>query len=139
MSRVTEYKVRKAIEAGAELDEHTLAVITARPQDEVRQALMVLYPEQFAIPGVHVPRLAEQRTEATLDELVAYAQPIYDQGGVDAILALEYHPSACGCMGPQRGEPLCPCSMRAALANQKLNVSILLLERLINERMNNGV
>lgn len=129
MSRVTEYKVRKAIEAGAELDERTLAVITARPQDEVRRALVELYPEQFGTPGVDVP----YRTEATLDELVAYAQPIYDRDGVDAILALEYYPSACGCMGPQRGEPLCPCSMRAALVQQKVNVACVLFEQTYKE------
>lgn len=128
MSKVTEYKVRKAIESGAELDEQSLASITGRPQDEVRQALMVLYPEQFAIPGVHVPRLAGQRTEATLDELVTYAQPIYEQGGVDAILALEYHSSACGCMGPQRGEPLCPCQMRAQLYRHKAAVAARFME-----------
>jgi hypothetical protein len=73
------------------------------------------------------------RTEATLDELVAYAQPIYDRDGVDAILALGYYPSACGCMGPQRGEPLCPCGMRAALVQQKVNVACVLFEQTYKE------
>jgi len=104
-------------------------VITARPQDDVRRALVDLYPEQFGTPGVDVP----YRTEATLDELVAYAQPIYDRDGVDAILALGYYPSACGCMGPQRGEPLCPCGMRAALVQQKVNVACVLFEQTYKE------
>jgi hypothetical protein len=28
----------------------------------------------------------------------------------------DYGISACGCMGPQDGEPLCPCAMRSVVA-----------------------
>jgi hypothetical protein len=124
MSRVTEYKVCKAIAQGAPVHEATLVQITQRPASEVLAVLIKLYPDQFGTPGVDVP----PRTEATLDELVAYARSIYEHSGLDAILKLQNYASACGCMGPQRGEPLCPCGMRAQLYRDKAAVAARFME-----------
>ena len=124
MSRVTEYKVCKAIENGVPLHEETLVMATQRPAQEVHAVLVKMYPDQFGVPGVDVP----VRTEATLDELVKYARYYFDKGGVEAILTYEFWSSACGCMGPQRGEPLCPCSMRAALYRNKAAVAARFME-----------
>lgn len=124
MHRVTEYKVCKAIAQGTPVHEATLVDITQRPAHEVHAVLVKLYPDQFGTPGVDVPF----RTEATLDELVKYARPIYEREGADGILALHYHASACCCMGRQDGEPLCPCGMRAALYRNKAAVAARFME-----------
>jgi hypothetical protein len=124
MNRVTEYKVCKAIENGVPLHEETLVQATQRPAHEVYAVLVKLYPAQFGIPGVNVP----PRTDATIDELVRYARPIYEREGVDGILTCEFWPSACGCMGPQRDEPLCPCQMRAQLYTHKAAVAARFME-----------
>jgi hypothetical protein len=122
--RVTQYKVCKAIANGVPVHEQTLVQVTQRPAHEVYQVLVQLYPDQFGTPGVNAP----PRTQATLDELVVYAQSIYDRGGVDAILEWQFWPSACACMGPQRGEPLCPCMMRAQLYTHKAAVAARLMK-----------
>lgn len=124
MSRVTEYKVCKAIENGVPLHEETLVLATQRPAHEVHAVLVKLYPEQFGTPGVDVP----YRTEATLDELVKYARPIYARRGVDAILGYEFFGEACCCMGPRDGYPLCGCMMRAALYRNKAAVAARFME-----------
>ncbi len=124
MSRVTEYKVCKAIENGVPVDEQALVIATQRPQHEVLAVLVKLYPDQFGTPGLNVP----YRTEATIDELVKYVRDWYARDGIDAILSYEFWPAACGCLGPQRGEPLCPCSMRAALYRNKAAVAARLME-----------
>lgn len=125
MSRVTEYKVCKAIADGAPVHEATLVELTQRPAHEVYKVLVKLYPDQFGTPGVHVPA----RTEATIDELVQYARPIYEREGVDAILSYEFFGSACCCMGPRDGHPLCGCQMRAALYRNKAAVAARFMEQ----------
>jgi hypothetical protein len=124
MSRVTEYLVCKAIADGTPVHEETLVQITQRPAQEVHQVLVKLYPDQFGTPGVDVP----YRETAPIAELVTYARPIYERHGIDAILTFEFFGSACGCMGPQDGDPLCPCAMRSELANNKAAVAARLME-----------
>lgn len=124
--RVTEYKVCQAIANGVSLHEDTLVKATQRPAHEVLAVLIKLYPDQFGTPEVDVP----PRTEATLDELVKYARDIYSHGGVDAILEWEYWPSACCCMGPRDGHPLCGCRMRAQLYTHKAAVAARLMEEM---------
>ena len=68
MSRVTEYKVCKAIAQGAPVHEATLVKITQRPASEVLAVLIKLYPDQFGTPSVDVP----PRTEATLRNGLAH-------------------------------------------------------------------
>ena len=116
--RVTRFKVMKALESGASKDVASLESITDRPADEIQSVLVEMFPEEFGIPGVSVPR----RTTATIDELVRYAQVIVNHRGIEELVDWEYWPSACGCMGPQDGEPLCPCAMRAQLAKNKVAV-----------------
>lgn len=125
MSRVTEYLVCKAISNGVPLHKDTLVKETGRPEPEVHKVLVKLYPDQFGTPGVDVP----MRTNATLDELVAYARPIYEREGVDAILGYEFLSGACCCMGRLDGEPLCPCQMRAALYRNKAAVAARFMEQ----------
>lgn len=124
MNRVTEYKVCKAISDGVPLHEETLVLATQRPASEVHAVLVKLYPDQFGTPGVDVPK----RTTATIDELVRYARPIAQHQGIDAILKWQHWPSACGCMGPRDGDPLCPCAMRSELAKNKAAVAARLME-----------
>lgn len=116
--RVTEYKVRKALESGSPKDPDVLAASTNRPISEVRKVLVRMFPDEFGTPSVDVP----YRTTATIDELVAYAQGLVTHRGLQALVDWEYYPSACGCMGPRDGDPLCPCAMRAALAKHKIAV-----------------
>jgi hypothetical protein len=124
MSRVTEYKVCKAIADGTPLHEETLVSVTQRPPHEVYAVLVKMYPSQFGIPGVDVP----YRNTATLDELVVYARPIVEKFGIDSVLAYEYSADACGCVGPMNGDPLCPCGMRRELATHKSAVAARLME-----------
>ena len=127
--RVTEFKVCRAIANGVPLHLETLVIATHRPVYEVHAVLVKLYPEQFGTPGVDVP----PRTEATLDELVTYARDIYSRGGVDAILGWEFWPSACCCMGPRDGYPLCGCGMRGQLYTHKAAVAAQLMEEMGDE------
>jgi hypothetical protein len=127
--RVTEYKVCQAIANGVPLHEDTLVKAAQRPAQEVLAVLIKLYPDQFGTPGVDVL----PRTEATLDELVTYARDIYSRGGVDAILGWEYWPSACCCMGPRDGHPLCVCLMQEQLARHKAAVAARLMEEMGEE------
>jgi len=117
-NQVTEYKVKKAIEAGSVLDTDALVEVTKRPEHEVRQVLVKLYPEKFGIPGVNV----SYRTTATIDELVDYAREIVAHQGIQAVVDWEHWPQACGCTGPQDGNPLCSCGMSSELARHKAAV-----------------
>jgi hypothetical protein len=116
--RVTDYKVRMALENGADRTVDGLVRVTNRPEHEVRSVLVELFPEEFGTPGVNVP----YRDTATIDELVAYAQRIVDHQGIQALVDWEHWPRPCGCMGPRDGEPLCPCRMRGQLAHHKVAV-----------------
>jgi hypothetical protein len=126
MGRVTEYKVCKAIANGTPVHEEMLVKATQRPAHEVLAVLIKLYPEQFGTPGVDTP----PRTEATIDELVAYANRGYSKSVniIDAVLKLQNYASACGCMGPRDGDPLCGCMMRAQLYKHKAAVAARLME-----------
>jgi hypothetical protein len=124
MNRVTEYKVRKAIASGIPLDEETLVLAIQRPPHEVHAVLVKMYPDQFGIPGVDVPR----RSTATLDELVVYARPIFEKFGINAVLDYSYSAIACCCLGPINDDPLCACSMRQQLAMHKSAVAARLME-----------
>jgi hypothetical protein len=55
-------------------------------------------------------------TPKLFDALVAYAREIHDHCGIVALENWEHDQGWCGCMGPQNGEPLCPCNMSLALA-----------------------
>ena len=122
-NRVTEYKVCKALASGVPLHEETLVQATQRPAHEVHQVLVKLYPDEFGIPGVDVP----YRTTATIDELVNYARPIAVRHGMDAILKWTHDSSACCCMGPRDGDPMCPCRMNSDLAQNKAAVAAKLM------------
>jgi len=115
---VTEYKIKNALESGFPMDPGGLAASTGRPISEVREVLVRMFPDEFGTPGVDVP----YRTTATIDELVSYAHGLVTHRGLQALVDWEYHPSACGCVGPQHGDPLCPCAMRAELARHKVAV-----------------
>ena len=127
ISKVTEFKVRKALEAGVALDETALIKATGRPEHEVWLVLRHLYPEQFGIPGIDYA-VPPPRTEATITELVEYARPIYEREGIRGILEYETWVNACACMGPRDGDPLCPCRMRHALAQHRDKVALHFLE-----------
>jgi hypothetical protein len=43
--------------------------------------------------------------------LVQRAEWVIEHNGMDALLTYRHHSGACGCMGPQRGEPHCSCTM----------------------------
>lgn len=126
MSRVTEYKVCKAIANGVPLHLETLVITTQQPTSEVLAVLVKLDPEKFGIPGVDTPH----RKQATVDELVAYARRGYPAGVnlVDAILKLQNYAMECGCLGPRDGDPLCGCLMRAQLYTHKAEVAARLME-----------
>ena len=126
MSRVTEYKVCKAIANGVPLHLETLVMATQQPTSEVLAVLVKLDPEKFGIPGVDTPH----RKQATVDELVAYARRGYPAGVslIDAILKLQNYAMECGCLGPRDGDPLCRCLMRAQLYTHKAAVAARLME-----------
>ena len=127
ISKVTEFKVKKALEAGVALDEAELVKATGREPHEVYRVLVYLYPEKFGIAGRDYEE-PPRRTSATIEELVAYARYIYDREGIRGILEYESYPHACGCMGPRDGEPLCPCAMSGALAQNRDEVALVFLE-----------
>ena len=131
MSRVTEYKVCKAIANGVPVHEVSLVQATQRPEHEVHAVLVKLYPEKFGIPGVDTPH----RKQATVDELVAYARRGYPAGVslIDAILKLQNYAMECGCLGPRDGDPLCRCLMRAQLYTHKAAVAARLMELELEE------
>ena len=122
-NRVTEYKVCKAIANGVPLHEKTLVLATQRPVHEVHAVLVKMHPEMFGTPGVDVP----YRKTATIAELVNYARPIAALHGIDSILEWTHYSHACGCMGPQDDNPLCPCGMKAALSQYKAEVAAQLM------------
>ena len=124
-NRVTEYKVCKALAEGVDRTVSALVTATARPESEVLDVLVKLYPDQFGTPGVNIP----YRTTATVAELVAYVKTWrhYQDVGIDAVLEFKHYPQACGCMGPQDGNPLCGCAMQGELERQKTAVAAALL------------
>ena len=49
----------------------------------------------------------------------------------DSIMGLagfRYDAMACGCMGPQEGEPLCPCGIWVTIDGYKLDIATYILE-----------
>lgn len=121
MSRVVEYKVKKAIDDGHSLNEESLAKVIGRTVEDVRAALINLYPEK--IDTIAPPSQVVRKT-ATFEELVEYARPIFMNDGIQGILEYEYFPHACCCMGPIDNAPLCPCAMDLALAQNKNTIAL---------------
>lgn len=91
-------------------------------RDAAKTVLSKLFPDSM------IAHVREARTrEATIDDLLKYVENRHRDGDIIEFLEnYEYYPSACGCMGPRDGEPLCPCAMRAAVHQNKLT----LIERL---------
>jgi len=57
-----------------------------------------------------------------LPELVAKAKAIIDRDGQQALEDYDPYFGACGCMGPSKGERLCPCVQSAALKSNLVEV-----------------
>ena len=55
--------------------------------------------------------------------LVSLAQGIVAHRGIDALITHHHYPSACGCLGPRDGDPLCSCGMSAALEHHLVEVA----------------
>ena len=54
--------------------------------------------------------------------LMKFAREFIDAWGIDKFMKMQNHASACGCVGPQDGDPLCPCEMHGQLITYKLAI-----------------
>jgi hypothetical protein len=52
--------------------------------------------------------IEERLRPALLDR----AREMIEHDGIEGLMTYRYRPMACGCVGPQDGEPLCGCAMR---------------------------
>ena len=57
------------------------------------------------------------RNENAFDEYKARFQRGVDENGLEETYRSWTAAMACGCMGPQNGDPYCPCQMRSMTAN----------------------
>jgi hypothetical protein len=58
-----------------------------------------------------------------LPELVNRAKELIEHCGADALENYTFSPHACGCMGANEGETLCPCAQGEALCNNLVAVT----------------
>lgn len=142
-SQVLRYKVEKALKEGFKIERSVINTPTSWTYDPVYDqcisnlATLVGRPHERGdverlveelVPDPNM-RIKISRTYATIDELVEYARPIYDRGGMDELEKWRYTAGgACGCMGPQGLDPLCPCEMRESLAKNIDDVKMRLAE-----------
>jgi hypothetical protein len=57
-----------------------------------------------------------------LPELVDLAKSILNEKGEEVLIDYKAYNSWCGCMGPKRGERLCPCSQGSALETNMVEI-----------------
>ena len=112
---VTEYFVKKALKNGVPNDINQLVLSTGRPEHEVTQTLIEMFPDIHGTPGLNTP----YRTSATIEELILYAKSMVENNGIDWLINFKYYPNPCGCLGPINDEPLCPCNMKNELFKNK--------------------
>lgn len=60
--------------------------------------------------------------EFVLPELVTLAKSIIESEGIQALEDYKSYPTWCGCMGPKKGDILCPCSQSNTLASNLVEV-----------------
>ena len=118
MDRILQYKINKAIAAGNNgadaIAKHLQGIYTVKT---VQRQLDIMFPEDIE------EDILER--EATIDELAKYVIDVakHREKAPGEILAnWDYCPSACACIGPQDGEPLCPCGMREAINTNKREI-----------------
>lgn len=61
-------------------------------------------------------------SDSDIDELVKYAKTIIEYRGLKGLVEFNYYPSACGCLGPDKGYTMCPCKLNSQLSQHKVQV-----------------
>lgn len=72
------------------------------------------YKTEYARDPVKNPKLMEA--------LVRKAHQIKQGWGMESLANYQDMPQMCGCVGPQDGEPFCPCTMNSLLASNLVRV-----------------
>lgn len=111
LSKVLEYKIKKALAAGVKQDAEMLSVYVGRPQDrsQVQYILNIMFPEQAEPDNGYV-----YRDWASMEEMVRYGREIVAKHGWDALdeWFANYYPNACACSGKAEDwHPICRCAM----------------------------
>ena len=111
LSKVLEYKVKKALDAGVQQDAEMLAAFVGRPQDrsQVQYILNLMFPEQAEPDNGYVAR-----DWASMEEMVRYGREIVAKHGWDTLdkWFANYYPNACACSGKiEDWHPICRCAM----------------------------
>ncbi len=123
-SPVLTYKVKRAIEAGAEKNPSTLAVLLDRPTDvrAIDRLLMDIDPAYYE---EHLGQYLREKPPITIEALIQMAKEM-DRKEFEEFEVFS-HP--CACMGSQGEWKECPCMLRYELFRNKADIlKYLLLE-----------
>lgn len=72
-------------------------------------------------------RSPTELTPTLLRQLVNYvSRPFYTDNNFEGLL-MENYPSACGCMGPQNGNPFCGCAMSTLRYEYRYDILLAIL------------
>lgn len=128
MSKVLKYKIEKyLLNDEAEKTPAGIAKAIGRVGEEyeIEKILAETRPELLPRTSIFLP----PRTDATIDELIEYIKPGIEKYGIQYIIDYSWHSSACGCMGPQNNDPLCPCRMNSEVYRRKTDILIAITAR----------